>query len=316
MLAGDNDILLTYDTLPATSQTTIVVLNGFEEAHTSMTIYLHEFIMFLNSLDSFIQRDISDLQAIVDTHTALRDRHFAWSKAFDTLLETGPIASASDVAKLQVWRTLIDMTLELNVALGEMAWDAKIEKFRELVSFAEIVVAEQPKGRKMSSGIKTTSTQISGPHMPDMSPADMHEDPMHPEDHSLTCSEVDYCQSVSSLKPIFSLDIGIVTPLYVVVSRCRDPAIRRRGLQLMASCNRREGIWDSTLSARVAERIIAIEESGATSHPVLYASQIPEHARIRDLNPSFGTESEGLIRYTKSVKCVGPNDEYKEILKW
>jgi len=135
-------------------------------------------------------------------------------------------------------------------------------------------------------------------------------------DTALSLSQVDYCQTVSSWKPVFSLDIGIVTPLYVVVSRCRDPAIRRRGLQLLASCNRREGIWDSTLTARVAERIIAIEENGAMSHPVLYASQIPEHARIRDLHTKFGVDRQGLIRYTKNVACGGPDDKWEELLEW
>jgi hypothetical protein len=316
IFAGDDAILLTYDNLPTTAQTPITALDTFEEAHSSMTIYLHEFILFLNSIDSSIRRNIYDLQTIVNKHTALRDRHIAWCKAFDVLLEQGPIASASDVAKLQVWRTLVDMTLELDIALGEMAWDGKIETFRKVVSFVEIVIEEQPKGRATSSGTKMTSTYVSGPYMPGMSPISQHEDATPSEPSPLSFPETDYCQSVTSSKPIFSLDLGIITPLYVVVSRCRDPAIRRRGLQLLASCNRREGIWDSTLTARVAERIIAIEESGATSHPVIYANQIPERARIRELTTKFGIDCQGLIRYTKSVDCVGVNDKYEELLEW
>jgi hypothetical protein len=201
----------------------------------------------------------------------------------------------------------------VTAALGEMAWDEKTENFRELVRIAEIVVDDQPRGYpRASSEQSMASTQVSGPDLP----SHHHDDPMEWEESKLSLSEVAYCQSISPLKKLFSIDLGIIAPLYILVSRCRDPAIRRRGLQLLASCNRREGIWDSTLTARVAERIIAIEEEGATSHPVLYASQIPEYSRVRDLNTTFGVDRQGLIQYTKSVECVGPDDKYEELLEW
>jgi len=316
VISGDQDISLAYDTVPTIPQTPVSAFNSFEEAHSSMNAYLHEFILFLASLDPDLPRDLPRLQVIIAQQTLLTKRHIAWGKAFDDLLERGPTATESDIAKLQVWRTLIDIMLELNFARGEMAWDGKIDMFRQLVNFAEIVVENQSRGRVVSSGTRTTTTQVSGPYMSRLNSKDQHQDPVDCGDTALSLSQVDYCQTVSSWKPVFSLDIGIVTPLYVVVSRCRDPAIRRRGLQLLASCNRREGIWDSTLTARVAERIIAIEENGAISHPVLYASQIPEHARIKELHTKFGVDRQGLIRYTKSVACGGPDDKWEDFLEW
>jgi hypothetical protein len=316
VILGDQDILLAYDTLPTIPQTLVSAFNSFEEAHSSMNVYLHDFILFLASLDPGLPRDLPQLQAITEQHRVLTKRHTAWGKAFDDLLERGPTATESDIAKLQVWRTLIDVMLELNVARGGMTWDGKTDMFRKLVNFAEIVVEKQPRGQVVSSGTRTTTSQVSGPHISRLNSKDQHQDPMNCDDTALSPSQVDYCQTVSSSKPVFSLDIGIVTPLYVVVSRCRDPAIRRRGLQLLASCNRREGIWDSTLAARVAERIIAIEENGATSHPVLYASQIPEYARIRDLHTKFGADRQGLIWYTKNVACGGPDNKWEELLEW
>jgi hypothetical protein len=319
VISGDQNILLAYDTLPTIPQTPVSAFNTFGEAHSSMNVYLHDFILFLASLDPGLPHDLPRLQTIIEQHTVLAKHHTAWCKAFDDLLKRGPTATESDIAKLQVWRTLIDVMLELNVARGGMTWDGKTDMFRKLVNFAEIVVEKQPRGQVMSSGTRmttTTTTQVSRPHISRLNSKDQHQDPMDCDDTALSPSQVDYCQTVSSSKPVFSLDIGIVTPLYVVVSRCRDPAIRRRGLQLLASCNRREGIWDSTLAARVAERIIAIEENGATSHPVLYASQIPEHARIRDLHTKFGVDHQGLIRYTKNVACCGPENEWEELLEW
>lgn len=282
-----------------------------------MAVFLHEFVQFLGKLAPDLPRDLSKLQAIIEQHTALTKRHAAWCQAFDDLLEQAPAATETEIATMQLWRTMIDMMLGLNIALGEMAWDGKIESFRKALNFAEIVVEKQSRGRHMASGPRTISTQISGPHLPGMSPrGHLEELQCCNSVDSSPLSEVDYCQTISSWMPVFSLDLGIIVPLYVIVSRCRDPSIRRRGLQLLASCNRREGIWDSTLSARVAERIIAIEEEGAMSHPVLYASQIPEYARIRDLATTFGSDRQGVIKYTKSVACVGPNDKYVEILEW
>jgi len=62
----------------------VSAFNSFEEAHNSMNVYLHEFILFLASLDPDLPRDLPRLQA--------------------------------------------------------MAWDGKIDMFRKLVNFAEIVV--------------------------------------------------------------------------------------------------------------------------------------------------------------------------------
>jgi hypothetical protein len=316
VISGDQDILLAYDTLPTIPQMPVSAFNSFEEAHSSMNAYVHEFILFLASLDLGLPRDLPQLQVIIEQHTVLRKRHTAWGKAFDDLLEREPTATESDVAKLQVWRTLIDIMLELNFARGGMAWDGKIDMFCRLVNFAEIVVENQPRRRVVSSGTRTTTTRVSGPHMSRLNSKDQHPDPMDCDDTAPSRSQVDYYQTVSSWKPVFSLDIGIATPLYVVVTRCRNPAIRRRALQLLASCNRREGIWDSTLAARVAERMVAIEENGAMSQPVLYASQIPEQARIRDLNTKFGVDRQGVIRYTKNVACGGPDDKWEELLEW
>ncbi|KFZ24687.1 hypothetical protein V502_00825 [Pseudogymnoascus sp. VKM F-4520 (FW-2644)] len=57
-----------------------------------------------------------------------------------------------------------------------------------------------------------------------------------------------------------SMDTGILGPLYLVALRCRDPVLRREAVQLLSLAPRREGLWDSTLLARVAERVVGIEE--------------------------------------------------------
>jgi hypothetical protein len=134
------------------------------------------------------------------------------------------------------------------------------------------------------------------------------------------------------LKPTFSLSLGLISPLYITVTRCRDPSIRRRALYLLYTCNRKEGIWDSRLAAHVAQRIVEVEEAGAmplsghgsSGHNdtvvVISADQIPENARVRDLEVSFLSDRTGRIRYTKSTGGGSPNPdpaEYlEEFLQW
>lgn len=46
-----------------------------------------------------------------------------------------------------------------------------------------------------------------------------------------------------------------------MATRCRDRDIRRRAINLLGSCNRREILWDSNLATEAATQVIQIEES-------------------------------------------------------
>lgn len=96
-----------YNPIPTTAQTPVSSFKTYEEAHSSMTVYLHDLVRFLGSLQVTPPR--------VEEHNALAARHVAWSHAFSNLLEQGSGASDSDVAKLQIWRIVVDMTIELDL---------------------------------------------------------------------------------------------------------------------------------------------------------------------------------------------------------
>ncbi|ESZ91082.1 hypothetical protein SBOR_8545 [Sclerotinia borealis F-4128] len=72
-------------------------------------------------------------------------------------------------------------------------------------------------------------------------------------------SEANPSASISSR---FSFDIGIVPPLHVVATKCREPNIRRRAVKLLFRSPRQEGMWDGILSARICRWIISCEEDG------------------------------------------------------
>jgi hypothetical protein len=86
-------------------------------------------------------------------------------------------------------------------------------------------------------------------------------------------------------KPSFTIDLGVIGPLFEVISRCRDPVIRRRGISLLKSRYRQEGVWNSFLVAKVAERLVEIEEEGLGE--VKSCKDVPDWARISDVHPEF-----------------------------
>ena len=78
-------------------------------------------------------------------------------------------------------------------------------------------------------------------------------------------------------KTNFWVDMGVIGPVYLAATRCRDPYVRREAVEILR-LPRREGAWDSEATAKVADRIIALEEAGFP--PVKTAADIPEYTRI------------------------------------
>lgn len=94
-------------------------------------------------------------------------------------------------------------------------------------------------------------------------------------------------------KTTFGFDLGVIPPLYIAASRCRDPSIRRDAIGILRSLRHREGIWDSMISEQIAEHIMAIEEAGLTN--IRTSNDVPEWNRIRLLNakPEFKPAMDG-----------------------
>lgn len=65
----------------------------------------------------------------------------------------------------------------------------------------------------------------------------------------------------------FSLHVGIVPPLHLTATKCRDPVVRREAVDLLLANPRQEGMWDGILSARIGRWIIACEEEGLPPPP-------------------------------------------------
>lgn len=100
-------------------------------------------------------------------------------------------------------------------------------------------------------------------------------------------------------RPEFSQDMNTVGPLYALAHRCRDPVIRRKAVAILYAAPRQEGVWDSILTARVAEKVISIEEEGLGI--VICAADVPDWARINDVSVKFDLHGRlGAISYKHS----------------
>ncbi|KHN95746.1 C6 zinc finger domain protein [Metarhizium album ARSEF 1941] len=98
--------------------------------------------------------------------------------------------------------------------------------------------------------------------------------------------------NTAHIKPSFSADLGIVPPLFVVATKCREPRLRRQAIQLLRSSARREGMWDSELAANIGRWVMQIEESYADlslewDESALPSEPIPEQRRVMVKSADF-----------------------------
>ncbi|CAK7270396.1 hypothetical protein SEPCBS119000_004070 [Sporothrix epigloea] len=70
--------------------------------------------------------------------------------------------------------------------------------------------------------------------------------------------------SGGTLPTHFHMDLGVVPVMFSTVLRCWDPVVRRRALAVLRNNRLQEGIWDSSLTLRAAERIVMLEESSVS----------------------------------------------------
>ncbi|KAK0721211.1 Alpha/Beta hydrolase protein [Apiosordaria backusii] len=104
--------------------------------------------------------------------------------------------------------------------------------------------------------------------------------------HILSLCEKIHTHTPSPLPFFMSLEPGLVMPLFLTITRCRHPLIRRRGLRLLKSLNRQEGMWNSPAACVVAEQKVLAEEEHLPFPLPLYIENL-------DDMPMEGPEGKG-----------------------
>ena len=113
---------------------------------------------------------------------------------------------------------------------------------------------------------------------------------------------------------IFSLDLGIVQPLYYAATKCRYPPTRERAILLLHSFPRQEGVWDSVVVAKLAERVKSIEEE-TLSKSMSTNERVPEFRRIHSVDTSIDRDRRRTeVTYTQRLN--GMDGEWDERIEW
>lgn len=113
----------------------------------------------------------------------------------------------------------------------------------------------------------------------------------------------------------FSLDLVTIGPIFEIARRCRDPRIRRRAVDVMRSCHRREGMWDSELALLIIERVIEIEEDGIVAQS---CQDIPNWRRIVNIQHLLDMEARTIrLRYQRQASATRPVIvQMQEFITW
>ncbi|RDW88439.1 hypothetical protein BP6252_00471 [Coleophoma cylindrospora] len=220
-----------------------------QEARTSLDSLTERIMCFSEALSTFYGGPSNILPTFIrHSGQAFRASLESWSKAFEPLLESRRNIGITNTqrAGINVCKMMQLMTAILfwtGFSLSEMNFDAFTPEFRFVVELAkEIVVDEELSLAAKRCGSLTKCR---------------HHQPSYHQSLPAPFSDED---AFNHIKPSFALDLGIVPPLFVVATKCRDRKLRREAIRLLVSSPRREGMWDSILSGRAALWIMEIEE--------------------------------------------------------
>ncbi|CAH0057890.1 unnamed protein product [Clonostachys solani] len=89
---------------------------------------------------------------------------------------------------------------------------------------------------------------------------------------------------------LYSFDLGLTPPMFLVASRCRHSRIRRKAMDLMLNSPFYHGAWQDRYSGLCARRMIEIEELGLEE-----GAFVPEKARIRKVYADLDEENEQIV---------------------
>ena len=207
-----------------------------------------------------------------------------WAAAFDPLLQSRRTPGISNTERagidvLKMFQLMTTVLFLMSYSTSENDFDNFYTPFKEIVELAKEVVVDEELSlaqdrcgdlSKCRHRHKATDADL-GMQLPGMA-SHGQATGYRPEDSYL------------HIKASYALDIGIVPPLFVVATKCRDRRLRREAIRLLMSSPRREGMWDSILCGKVAMWIMEVEEEGLAPfdrfNPFSFSQQVGENQRV------------------------------------
>lgn len=215
----------------------------------------------------------------------LKERIDAWLEAFEPIFLSRQDPGISHIESLGISALKMFM-INTNIIFlmmfcdNEVQFDSFTPHFKTIVALGwEVVGTDQRRAEA-----KRQEGNIGG----------MHE---HHETNKNTIAP-EPNQFRPHVKPSFSADLGIVPPLFVVATKCRDPWLRRQAIQLLKSSARREGMWDSELAANIGTWVMNVEEFDP-KHPEAVLPSPPSPNSV--YSESIGTPLHSIIPEERRV---------------
>ncbi|TVY23371.1 Transcriptional regulatory protein [Lachnellula hyalina] len=231
-----------------------------QEARSSLDALCERIMRFTEALSFYYQGPNNILPAsIKSSGLGFRTQLAQWAAAFEPLLNSRgrPGITNTERAGINVLKMLQIMTSILflmGFSTSEMDFDNFYPQFKEIIDLAqEVVLHEELSLAQAKCGDtprcrhrhrqRATEEWRSNPatHFPGLA---AHQPDTYREE-----------DGYAHIKASFALDLGIVPPLFVVATKCRDRKLRRDAIKLLMVSPRREGMWDSILSGKVGHTL-------------------------------------------------------------
>ncbi|KAH8891327.1 hypothetical protein GQ53DRAFT_153580 [Thozetella sp. PMI_491] len=213
----------------------------------------------------------------------------AWSDAFDHILASRNLPGVTSqektaIAALKMGQIMSQVLFLMTFSDSEAVFDNFTPQFKAIIDLALEVVGDEERRAAAKRCPDPQFCEHRYGHAPDIFGG--HEYAAH------------------HIKASFSADLGIVPPLYVVATKCRNPVIRRQAIQLLRSSSRREGMWDSELAARIGMWIAEIEEE---EDPLLTPGQSPVQTNSRPSTSGSSVRLNGSMDFGDNALGPGGN---------
>lgn len=236
---------------------------NIHQARSSLEQVLNQLTIFF--LDLELDDKYYDLAVTNgEKHLLFRPWVEAWEAAFSKLLARIQPRMGPDDRKaamiLKAHHLVAEILADVDLSLGELGWDAFHEKFAAIVNLAAAVLDDT---RRSDRSVIEARWKTSGVF-------------------------------ISSTSATLSFSLGIVDPLYEVVARCRDPNLRRKALDLLATHPRQECMWSSWSAWKVGSFLLKLEEEGVEG-VTTKMSDIPGDVRISEAWLDFTDKSDERV---------------------
>ena len=114
-------------------------------------------------------------------------------------------------------------------------------------------------------------------------------------------------------QPPFLFELGVLPPLYFVISKCRHPILRHKALALAKKAPARECLWIASDMVKNLERVMALEETsngrfqefpptGREVPLLIEESKRIRHLEVVEVQPGGGTKT--VIRASRYFKSL------------